>query len=603
MPDKKITPAPRWDLDSIFPGGSKSTEFKTHREKVKSDLKQAAKLLDELPETIDDSSLSLWTDFILKYQAIIADIVLIQAFSGCLTAQNVEDAEAHAIEGEGDDYLAQWKKLNAGLEAQSLKQSDDQWAMLVKAPALEGLSFPLNELRMIAKSKMPLEKEALALELSVNGYHAWNRLYDKMAGDLQAEFEEDGEKKKLSMGQLATKMSNPDRSIRERAFKAMYSAWETRADLAGMALNAQAGFRLSLYSNRNWSSPLYEPLVMARMQEPTLDAMWSVISDQTHKLQPYIEAKKKLLNIDKFRWYDEFAPCGKSDAAISFDEAGRFIVDNFRSLSPDLADFARMALDKHWVEAEDRNSKAGGGFCTGFGPINESRVFMTYAGTFENLLTLAHELGHAYHQWVIREKPFLAQDYPMPLAETASIFAETVVIDAALQQATDPQEKLMLLDQKLQSAYTMFTDIHCRYLFDKAFYAERANGIVQTEKLSEMMIEAQKKAFGNLLDESGYHPLFWCSKLHFYITGAPFYNFPYTFGYLFSGGVYDRAKKEGPAFADKYRSLLGDTGSMMTEDLAREHLGVDLSARDFWEDAVSRSLGDVDEFVKLAESQ
>ncbi|MEA2030546.1 MAG: M3 family oligoendopeptidase [candidate division Zixibacteria bacterium] len=600
MSDKKIPPAPRWDLDPIFPGGSKSKELKAHREKVKSDLKQAARIFDELPETIDSSTLTDWTDFILKFQAIVADIVLIQAFSGCLTAQNVEDAEAHAIEGESDEYFSQWEKLNAGLEAQSLKLSDDQWTMLVEAPALEGLSFPLNELRMIAKSKMPLEKEALALELSVNGYHAWNRLYDKMAGDLKAEFEEDGEKKMLSMGQLATKMSSPDRSIRERAFKAMYSAWETRADLAAMALNAQAGFRLSLYSNRNWSSPLYEPLVMSRMKEPTLDAMWSVISDQTHKLQPYIEAKKKLLNIDKFRWYDEVAPCGKSDTLYDFDKAGEFIVENFRSLSSDMADFARMALDKHWVEAEDRSGKAGGGFCTGFGPINESRVFMTYAGSFENLMTLAHELGHAYHQWVIRKQPFLAQSYPMPLAETASIFAETLVIDAALKQVTDPQEKLMLLDQKLQSAYTMFTNIHCRYLFDKAFYAERANGIVQTERLSEIMVESQKKAFGNLLDESGYHQLFWCSKLHFYITGAPFYNFPYTFGYLFSGGVYDRAKKEGPAFADKYRSLLTDTGCMMTEDLAQKHLGVNLSERGFWEDAVSRSLSDVDEFVKLA---
>jgi len=601
MADKKIPPAPRWDLETIFPGGSQSPQFKKHRDKVEADLKSAATKLEALPAKIDDSSVKQWADFVLQYQAILADIELVMALSGCLTSQDVKDDAAAAIEGNADEYLSGWEKLNAGLEASTLKISDDEWDLLIKAPTLDGLVFPLNEMREIAKSKMPLEQESLALELAVNGYHAWNRLYNKMAGDLRADFEEDGETKSLSMGQLATKMSSPDRDVRRRAFEAMCSAWETRADMAAMALNSQGGFRLSLYTNRKWDSVLHEPLTMARLKESTLDAMWSVVADETHKLKPYIEAKKKLLGIDKFSWYDQFAPCGKSDAAIPFDEAGKFTVDNFRSFSTEMADFAEMALEKSWVEAEDRAGKRGGGYCTGFGPIKQSRIFMTYAGTFENLLTLAHELGHAFHQWVMRERPYLAQQYPMPLAETASIFAETLVVDAAMKQATDRQEKLMLLDQKLQAAYTMFTDLHCRYLFDKAFYAERSKGIVQKDRLSEMMVEVQKKAYGELLDDSGHHPLFWCSKLHFYLTGQPFYHFPYVFGYLFSGGVYDRACKEGSAFADKYRSLLVDTGSMVTEDLAQKHLGVDLSTRGFWEDAVSRALADVDEFVKLAE--
>jgi len=234
--------------------------------------------------------------------------------------------------------------------------------------------------------------------------------------------------------------------------------------------------------------------------------------------------------------------------------------------------------------------------------VKQSRIFMTYNGTFENLLTLAHELGHAYHQWVVREKPLFSQNYPMPLAETASIFSETLVVDAALEKVSDIQEKLMLLDQKLQAAYTMFCDIHCRFIFDKMFYSERAKGIVQKDRLKEMMLEAQKKAFGDLMDPDGFHDLFWCSKLHFYITDSPFYNFPYTFGYLFSGGVYDRARKEGSAFASKYRELLADTGCMQTEDLAQKHLGVDLTRKDFWVDAVNRSLSDVDTFVKLAGS-
>jgi len=202
---------------------------------------------------------------------------------------------------------------------------------------------------------------------------------------------------------------------------------------------------------------------------------------------------------------------------------------------------------------------------------------------------------------VLRDRPPFAAGYPMNLAETASIFTETLVVDAALEAADDPQEKLMLLEQKLQNAYVMYTDLHSRYLFEKSFYEERKGGMVSRERLSEMMVDAQRRAFAGLLDESGYHPLFWCSKLHFYYTEVPFYNFPYTFGFLFAGGVYDRARREGSSFADKYSALLADTGSMTTEDVAQKHLGVDLTTESFWADAVDRSMTDVDAFVKLAD--
>jgi len=598
----KSPTAPTWDLDSIFPGGSTSPQFKAHRDKVKKELADAAGLLTALPEHIDTASLPKWVAFVETLQSSLANIELVMAFAGCLTAQNVKDNEAHAIEAEGDEFLSDWRKLAAQLEDRALAETDEQWGLLTGSKELAETGFFLDELRAIARKKMPLEKEKLALELAVSGYHAWHRLYDKMAGDLRADFVEGGETKSLSMGQLATKMSSPDRDVRKRAFEAMSSAWKTRADLAAMALNSQGGFRLSLYRNRKWDSVLFEPLHESRMREETLNAMWAAVSKEKSRLQAYVDAKKKLLGIDKFRWYDEFAPTGSTEKEYTFEEAGKFVEDNVRTFSDDMADFVKKALANRWVEAEDRGDKAGGAFCTGFGPIRQSRVFMTYGSSFENLLTLAHELGHAYHQQVITEKPYLAQQYPMPLAETASIFSETLVTDAALASTTDPRERLTLLDQKLQAAYVMFTDLHSRFLFDKAFYAERAKGTVQTERLNEMMVEAQKEAFAGMLDESGYHPLFWASKLHFYITEAPFYNFPYTFGFLFSGGVYDRARKEGKAFAQGYRNLLADTGSMMTEDLAKKHLGVDLTGAEFWKNAVNRSLADVDDFVKLAQS-
>ena len=596
-----VPPAPAWDLEVIFPGGSKSPQFLAYRQKAKDDLAELTRTLSELPNAMA-SNLEAWTSFVLLLQSVAEQIHVISSFSGCLIAQNVDDSEAQIITGEGDLLVSQWEQLKTGLEAVSLKQSDEVWSSFVSSPELVGVTFFMNETREHARRKLAIEQESLVLDLSVNGYHAWNRLYDKMAGDLRVDFDVNGETKSVSMGQLATFMDNPDRSVRRRAFEAMVASWNSRADLAAMALNAQAGFRLSLYKRRGWNSFLYEPLRNCRLSQASLDCMWHVIGRETARLAPYIEAKKRLLGIDKFRWYDEFAACGHVDRKYPYDEAAAFIIDNVRTFSPHMADFYRTAIDQRWIEAEDRSGKAAGGFCTYLPTFKQSRIFMTYAGTYENLLTLAHELGHAYHTYALRDVPYFSKFYPMTLAETASIFSETLVNDAALQQTSEPKQKLMLVDQILQQAYIFFTDIHCRYLFDQSFYAERGKGIVGKDRLSELMIDAQKKAYGELLDESGYHPLFWCSKLHFYMTDQPFYNFPYTFGYLFAGGVFDRARKEGSSFAARYRALLEDSGRMSTEQVAMKHLDVDLTKEEFWRDAVNRSLSQVDTFVRLAQA-
>lgn len=589
-----------WDLESIFPGGSHSEQFSSYRRELRDELTKAARMVTALPDRLGDDNLQQWADGIIVVESLYEKIELVLSFAVCLASQNIGDTAADKIMAEADSMLAEWKKLIVHIESLSLKQSDEQWATLTSSDSLKQISFYLAELRTIGKSKMSIEKESLALDLAVDGYHGWNRIYDKMAGELKVEFNENGSPATISLGQLATKMSSSDRAIRSQAFEKMTEAWKSRQELAAMTLNNLGGFRLGLYRNRGWKSPMFEPLQQSRITEQTLDAMWAAVERETPRLKPYIEAKKKLGGIDRFRWYDQFAPIGMADKTYSYDEACNFVVDNVRPFSSDMADFCRMAIDQRWVEAEDRPGKRGGGFCTGMGPHRQSRIFMTYAGTYENLLTLAHELGHAYHSWVLRDTQFFATDYPMTLAETASTFAEAVVTDAALERATDRQEKLMLLDQKLQAAYTMFCDLQSRYRFERSFYEERANGMVDSARLSELMIQAQKRAFGDMLDESGYHPLFWCSKLHFFITEAPFYNFPYVFGYLFSAGVYAQARTEGTGFAEKYRQLLMDTGKMTAEELASKHLGVDLTTESFWKSAIDQSLSDVGPFVELA---
>jgi pepF/M3 family oligoendopeptidase len=590
----------RWDLDSVFPGGSSSKEFSDFREKLKKDIAAAAEQFARLPDKLEPSNSDKCKSAILEYQRLVTDIELVAAFAECLTAQNVDDMPALQIKQEIDVLVSDWYKLQTRLESYARRQDDTAWAALLDDPDLSGIRFSLDELRTNARKKMSEEFEAFANELAVSGYHAWNRLYDKIAGDLRVDFVENGKTTEISLGQLASKMDSSERSIRKQAFEKLEAAWETRAEYAAMILNSLAGFRLSLYSNRNWDSILYEPLVMGRLKEKTIDAMWKAVAAGVPRLERYIETKKKLLGIDKFNWYDQSAPVGESDQKMSWDEAKKFIVKHLGGFSDEMAEFSQMAFDKRWIEAENRSGKAGGGFCTGFGPVKESRIFMTYLDTFGDMMTLAHELGHAWHTWVLRDVPYFAAEYPANLAETASIFNELLVTDAAFNEASDPDQKLMLLDQKLQRTHVMFCNLQARFIFDKAFYSERKKGIVSRKRLDEIMVDAQKKAFGNTLDENGNHPLFWASKLHFFLTGLPFYNFPYTFGFLFAGGVYDRARTEGKGFFEKYRALLHDTGSMTTENLAQKHLGVDLTKDDFWTAAVDRMLADVEPFVELA---
>ena len=592
--------APTWDIDSIFPGGSESKDYAAFCAQIEADLAAAQSRVSGLHGVLSETRRPAWAAWILELQGISERIHLAAMFALCLVSQNVDDAKGTAWVSRTTELKSKSDILKASLESFAKDQSDAEWDRLMKSEGMPAIRFYLDEMRRIARLKMPEAQEKLALELAVNGYHAWNILYEKMAGDIRVDVEMDGQKKRISLGQNSARLSSPDRAVRRDAFQKMEEAWESRAELAAMTLNAQGGFRLSLYRNRKWDSPLDEPLIICRMKRETLDAMWHAIDTGGRRIADYVNAKKHLLGINRFCWYDQEAPAGKIEKSFTFGEAGDFVAEHLGSFSREMGDFIRIALDKRWVEAENRPGKRAGAWCSRVPIRKEARVFMTFSENYDSLSTLAHELGHAYHGFVLRDEPAFAQRYPMTLAETASIFNELRVTDAALGAAQTREEKLALLDQKLQAALIFFCNIRTRFLFDCRFYAERKDGIVGRERLDALMSEAQNEAFFGLLDPAdGYHPLFWASKLHFFITDTPFYNFPYTFGFLFAKGVYDRALKEGPAFAKHYRALLADTGRMTTDDVALKHLGADLTKSEFWDAAVARTVADVDEFVAL----
>jgi oligoendopeptidase F len=590
----------RWDLDSFFPGGARSKQFETFRATIAEDLRQAEKTISELPLRIDAASRPRWADLLLLIQNIDMRLGHAGSFAACLCAQDVKDEQAMVIIQDLSGMDAELETVKTRVEEMALSVDDDAWSGLFSEPRLRGSAFYWTRRRQIAALKMDPKLEKLATRLAVNGFHAWNRLYSKIAGDLTAEFEEDGKTTNLSMGQLANKMSSPNRDVRRQAFEKMEGAWRSRDALAAIELNSIAGFRLSLYEARGWDSPVFEPFLRSRVEQETIDAMWGAIAAGLDRISEYIEAKKKILGIDSFRWYDQYAPLGEVTRSYSYKEATDFVVKHLTGFSKDLGQFARMAVESRWIEADDRSGKAAGGFCTGFPVAKESRIFMTYSGNYNEMMTLAHEIGHAYHSWVLRDMDYYARHYTMTLAETASTFNEMLVTDAALEEVTDPQERRALLDRKLQEHLAMFCNIRARYLFEVMFHEERKRGPLPKGRLDQLMVKAQKEAFGGMLSDDGYHPLFWASKLHFSETEVPFYNFPYTLGHMFAGGIYAIAKEEGPAFADKYAALLIDTGRMTCEDLAQKHLGVDLRTRAFWNDAVRRALRDVDLFLESA---
>lgn len=590
----------RWDLETFFPGGSQSTALEEHLQRLAADIERFALEVPAIAVPASTEQLEPMVGVVTTLQDIAQRLHQASAFSSCLVAQDVTDGGARIV-------AARVRQMNATLEAaltslneKLLATPDAVWQAFLAHSDVAPVAFVVDEWRRRAKEQMSPDKEALAAELSVDGYHAWNQLYNLVSGKIRVAVEEDGQRVELSVGQAANRLSDPNRETRRRVFEAFEQAWAQQADVISSTLNNLAGFRLTLYRYRGWDSFLKEPLDTNRMTEATLRAMWAAVEQGKGKLLDYFAKKAALLGVDKLSWFDLAAPLGEeSPEAIPYDEAAQFIVDNFGRFSPRLQALAITAFNDGWIEAEDRAGKSAGGFCTTFPLSKESRVFLTYGGRRSSVDTLAHELGHAYHSFVLKDLPPLARSYPMTLAETASTLAEMIVSDAALSVANDERQRLSLLNDRLGRATAFLMDIHARFLFETGFYEARRRGALSVQELNARMEEAQKRAFLNGLEQ--YHPLFWASKLHFHITYAPFYNFPYTFGYLFSAGIYARKQELGDKLADVVDNLLLDTGRMTVEDLAKKHLGVDLQQEAFWLQAVEHVLADVDQFVRLAD--
>ena len=498
-----------------------------------------------------------------------------------------------------------WKE-SAVLFRNALASRRDEILTLLRAPGQDARIAPYAyhvEQELFWQSKqMDPALEALADDLGRSGADAWSRLQETISSNASMVWDEAiGERK--TVVQLRNLASDPDRAVRAKAYGKELEIWKSAEIPMAAALNGLKGSVNSLNARRGWATALDKSTAQARMSRASLDALIGAMEDSLPMWRRYLKAKAKLLGVPSLAFYDLFAPGAAPGAAepalptFSWDETRAFVCEKFASFDPARGDFAARAFAGSWIDARPREGKVGGAYCTDFPDAKVPRVLCNFDGSFGALSTVAHELGHAWHAECIKDRPWALQQYPMTLAETASIFAETVIAESALAAAS-PAGKLALTEMHLQDSCQVIVDILSRFYFERAVHEEREKGEIPAARFCELMLDAQARTYGEGLDPNLRHPYMWAVKGHYYIPSLSFYNFPYAFGQLFGLGLYERYLHEGTSFRATYRALLASTGAASCVDVAKS-AGFDIEKKDFWVSSLSVFARKTEEFEAL----
>ncbi len=473
--------------------------------------------------------------------------------------------------------------------------------LAARSPVIAAHRFAVEEAIERARHLMTEAEEVLANDLSPAGASARTRLHGVVTSQIEVPFErERGKVEKLPMSKLRALSHDPDADVRRRAYDVELAAWKQWQEPLAACLNGVKGWSAKLNERRGYGAAIDTSIETARIDRGTLDALLDAMRGSLPDFRRYLKAKARALGkaSGKLSWHDIFAPVGRSSKTWRWDEAESFIVSRFGTFSDRLAAFARKAFEGRWVDAEPRVGKVGGAFCMGVPEAKESRILQNFDGTFDQVSTLAHELGHGYHNEVLKDETPHRRKTPMTLAETASIFCETIAFNAALAEAPDDAERLAIVETNLIGACQVVVDIYSRYLFETRVFERRAESELAAADFCELVAAAEREAYGDALDDR-LHPYMWAVKPHYYSAGFSFYNYPYAFGLLFGLGLYAIYKKRGTAFVEDYDRLLGSTGLGKAAELC-SRFGIDITKRAFWEaglDEVRGLIGTYEELV------
>lgn len=552
-------------------------------DQIKKPIQEVASLLDELVDQINSLMSLAYT---------------LRAFISAFVSTDSYNSEAKKALSNWEKQFVRMQKVNNRFRAWIGSLGPSLMDALNLSGEAKAHEFALLEIADQSKFMMSQEEEALAAELGLSGAGAWSKLQGTITSQLSVDFELDGEIRKLPMPALINLRNHPDESTRHRAYEAELAAWETIKEPVAAAMNGIKGYVNTLNPRRGRKDALHSAVDQARIDRETLETMLGAMKDSFPKFREYFQSKAKRLGKEKLAWWDIYAPIGLSETHYSFREAADFIVTQFGAFSPELASFAQNAFNQHWVDAEMRDGKRAGAFCMSLPQVKESRILCNFDGSLDSVFTLAHELGHGYHNECKKDKTMLQQSTPMTLAETASILCETIVFEAAINQTSKPEEQLAILETSLISDAQVIVDIYSRYLFEKEVFERREENELTAEELCEIMLQSQMATYGDGLEEHYLHKYMWVWKPHYYSPGLSFYNFPYAFGLLFGIGLYAIYQEKGDAFIPEYKQLLASTGEGTAAELA-SRFGIDIRKPAFWKNSLSVISDRIDRYLSL----
>ncbi|KII75784.1 M3 family oligoendopeptidase [Vibrio renipiscarius] len=591
---------PSWNLSIAYQD--------IHDAKIAQDILLIEQCIDVLEQHVERrEAISVMQNAIQTKEAAGKLLSTINTFAQCHASIDAVNQEAKGLVGQIAKLSSQlsqaytpYQETLANAPLATIQQVLDH-----DSGDVYGQAFLIACDRQIADTKLSVGQEQLLTAMGVDGRDAWGRLYNNLTGALQIDLE-DGTQ--LGFSQAASLLYGTDFEKQEPAWRGIQKAMQTHQESFAAILNALSGWRLSEYQKRSYATDVHflDPsLHQSRIQPETLNALIETTKAQREIGQKAGQLMAKVHGLEQMKPWNHLAgmPSLSGDApeTYSFDQAITVIKQAFAEVDQEMADFVDLMVENGWIDAKPTPNRRLGAYCTKFAATRTPLVFMTWGGSRSDLMTLAHELGHAFHNWVMRDMPLCQTRYPMTLAETASIFAENIVRDFLLAKAQTRQEKLEMLWEELSSAYALIVNIPVRFEFEKRFYERRQTGELSAEQLCELMDETWRDWYGDSMSESD--PYFWASKLHFSISEVSFYNYPYLFGYLFSKGVYAQREQKGEHFYRDYVQLLRDTGSMMAEEVVERHLGMDLTQPAFWQQSLQMVNEKVTQFEALLAQQ
>lgn len=459
---------------------------------------------------------------------------------------------------------------------------------------LKDYEFYFAEAKQQYKHLLSDELEDVIAKFSISGGDGWEQLFEAMTSGVEGEFK--GEK--VTLSEIRNMAYDADAVVRKEAYETELKMYDTIKEPIAFALNNIKQQVLTETSLRGFESPLAQTLEASRMSRQTLDALLEAIREYLPQFRAYLKHKASLLGHENgLPFYDLFAPIGESSRRFTIEESKEFLLENFKGFSEDLAQMTKEAYENNYIDFLPRKGKVGGAFCSNLPFIKQSRILTNFSGSLSDVVTIAHELGHAYHGLHIENHRVLNQEYSMPVAETASTFNENIVMNTVISEASDA-EKVALLESQLQDTTQIIVDIYSRYLFESSVFENREKSFMFSKDLEQLMLDAQKEAYGDGLDPDAMHPYMWACKPHYYSSGLSFYNFPYAFGGLFSKGLYAIYQEQPEGFVEKYQELLRATTVTSAEDTAKV-LGVDVTDSAFWKKALEQVADNIEQFIAL----